>query len=194
VEQTTEYPWDGSVEISVSTDSPVEMTLRPRIPAWCSDPSIAVDGEAVTPDVERGHVEIRRTWTDGDTLTLELPMSVRQVEARPEVTPTASRVALQRGPVVYCLEGVDNDVSLETVCFREDATFSAEYDSDLLDGTVVVRGEATLTAGDDDDALYRSRTPPANETVTVTAVPYYAWANRDESEMRVWMRACDCTH
>jgi len=194
VDQTTEYPLDGTVEISVRTDSPVEMTLRPRIPGWCSDPSIAVDGEAVAPDVERGHVELRRTWTDGDTVTLDFPMPVRQVQAHPEVTAAAGRVALQRGPVVYCLEGVDNDAPLETVCLREDAAFSAEYDPDLLDGTVVVRGEATLTATGDDAALYRSRTSSANATVTVTAVPYYAWANRDESEMRVWMRACDCTH
>jgi len=194
VEQTTDYPWDGAVEISVHTDTPVEMTLRPRIPGWCSDPTIAVEGETVTPDVEQGHVELRRTWTDGDTLTLEFPMPVRQVEAHPEVTAAAGRVALQRGPVVYCLEGVDNDAPLENVCLRADAEFSAEYDPDRLDGTVVVRGEATLTATGGDDALYRSRTPPANETVTVTAVPYYAWANRDESEMQVWMRACDCTH
>lgn len=194
VEQTTDYPWDGTVEISVRTDSPVEMTVRPRIPAWCSNPSIAIEDETVTPDVEGGHVELRRTWTDGDTLTLELPMPVRQVEARPEVTAAAGRVALQRGPVVYCLEGVDNDVALENVCLREDAEFSTEYDPDLLDGTVVVRGDATLTATGGDDALYRTRTAPANEPVTVTAVPYFAWANRDESEMRVWMRGCDCTH
>jgi len=194
VVQTTEYPWDGTVEISVCTDSPVEMTLRPRIPGWCSDPSIAVDGETVKPDVERGHVELRRTWVDGDTLTLDFPMPVRQVQAHPEVTAAAGRVALQRGPVVYCLEGVDNDAPLEAVCLREDAEFSAEYDPNLLDGTVVIRGEATLTATSDDTALYRSRTPPSNETVTITAVPYHAWANRDESEMQVWMRACDCTH
>ncbi|PHQ40161.1 hypothetical protein DJ69_02275 [Halorubrum persicum] len=194
VEQTTDYPWDRTVEISVHTDTPVEMTLRPRIPAWCSDPTIAVEGETVTPDVERGHVELRRTWRDGDKLTLDLPMPVRQVEAHPEMTAAAGRVVLQRGPVVYCLEGVDNDHSLENVCLRADARFSTEYNPDLLGGTVVVRGEATLTATADDESLYRSRTSPANETVTVTAVPYYAWANRDETEMRVWMRACDCTH
>ncbi|OYR95905.1 hypothetical protein DJ71_01360, partial [Halorubrum sp. E3] len=194
VEQTTDYPWDRTVEISVHTDTPVEMTLRPRIPAWCSDPTIAVEGETVTPDVERGHVELRRTWRDGDKLTLDLPMPVRQVEAHPEMTAAAGRVVLQRGPVVYCLEGVDNDHSLENGCLRADARFSTEYNPDLLGGTVVVRGEATLTATADDESLYRSRTSPANETVTVTAVPYYAWANRDETEMRVWMRACDCTH
>lgn len=194
VDQATDYPWDGTVEISVATDSPVEMALRPRIPAWCLNPSIAINGDAVTPDIERGHAELRRTWADGDTLTLEFPMPVRQIEAHPRLTAAAGRAALQRGPMVYCFEGTDNDVTLENVCLPMNAEFSAEYDSTLLEGTVVVRGEATLTATDGNDSLYQSRTAPTNETVTVTAVPYYAWANRDQSEMRVWMRACNCTH
>jgi DUF1680 family protein len=191
--QETAYPWDETVEFGVAAEAPVEMALRLRIPGWCRDPTVRVNGEAVLPDVRDGHAELRRTWTDGDEVELRLPMPVTRVEAHPEVTAVAGRVALERGPVVYCFEGVDNDIHPERVRFGGDADFSAEYDPDLLDGVVVIRGEAAVTESSDGDRLYRPRTAADGRTTMMTAVPYYAWANRDRSEMRVWMRACDCT-
>lgn len=195
VSQETDYPWKDVVDLAVSTQKPVEMMLRPRIPGWCPDPMIAVNGDPIDPPVTDGYAEVERIWENGDELTLKLPMPVTQVDAHPELTPAAGRVALERGPVVYCFEGVDNDVTLENVCLSVDADFSAEFDEDLLGGVVALRGEGTVTDADySDGSLYRPRTDTAPDTTTMTAIPYYAWANRDKSEMRVWMRACDCRH
>jgi DUF1680 family protein len=195
ITQETNYPWDDVVEIDISTDDSVTIALRPRVPNWCQDPVFTVNGDSVSPDVSNGFAEIERTWEDGDKLTVELPMPVTQVDAHPELTAAAGRVALERGPVVYCFEGVDNEVPLENVCVPSDTEFSATFEKNTLGGVVLLRGDVTVTETDySDDSLYRPRKEAAHETASMTAIPYYAWANRSKSEMRVWMRACDCPH
>ena len=191
LEQETEYPWDGTVNVDVAVEEPVSFDLRLRLPGWCDDPSVAVNGETVdvTANERDGFVSLARRWRDGDTVTAEFPMEVRQVRAHPRVRPSGGRVALRRGPLVYCVEDADNDVSPDVVRVPVDATFDASFEPEFLDGVVVVRGEGTAprTAAWA-DSLYRDRDAIPAEPVEFTAVPYYAWDYREPGRMRVFLR------
>jgi len=190
LEQTTRYPWEGQVSITVQMEAEAPFALALRVPGWSRGASLAVNGQAmdVAPIMRQGYAWIERTWRPGDVVTLELPMPVERVEAHPAVHEDAGRVALQRGPVVYCLEEADNGPHLRDVALPHDAPLEATYDPDLLGGVVVIRGPGWRrdpTAWG--DALYRPAGSPRQE-MTITAIPYYAWANRTPGEMLVWIR------
>lgn len=191
VQQKTAYPWDGTIKIRVITSDPTEFTLRPRIPGWCSDPEITINGSSVSPEITDGHVELRRTWQDEDTVELTLPMGVTQIEAHPQVTAIAGQVALQRGPVVYCFEGVDNDIQLSGVCLPSDTDYTVDHGQGP-NGIPVIRIRGMPLATASRDSLYEPRTSTDSEPIRMTAVPYFSWANRERSEMRVWMKKCGC--
>ena len=186
--QTTDYPWEGSVTVKVAPEQPSRFRLRLRLPEWCRAPRLSVNGEAVSPPVEAGYAVLEREWRAGDTVTLELPMPVERVYANPKVRQDRGRVALQRGPIVYCLEAVDNGEDLNALVLPRDAALEAAFEPDLLSGVTVLRGLAARVSADDwDGALYRTE-PPAASPVTVTAIPYFAWDNRPSGEMQVWVR------
>jgi hypothetical protein len=135
-------------------------------------------------------VRIEREWRSGDQVKIELPMPVERVWAHPGVRQDAGRVALQRGPVVFCLEEVDNSAPVFQTALPKDAELSANLRRDMLDGVVVITGDAL--AMDDSDwaaTLYRTE---AHKTraCKITAIPYYAWANRKIGKMAVWIREC----
>lgn len=195
--QRTRYPWDGSIEIEVAGEG--EFGLALRVPAWCQDGSARIEvngetfhGEAVSGDYAR----IRRPWRPGDRVRLTLPMTVRPVESHPYVAENAGRVALMRGPLLYCLEQADNPgLDLRDVVVPIDGPFSAEYRPDSLGGIVALRTPAEVARPDEgwEGRLYREARPrtgePRRPTAGVTAVPYYAWANREPGRMLVWLRA-----
>ena len=168
--QETNYPWDGKVKLTVSPQKAKEFTLNLRIPDWCDDATVAVNGKSVSAKPnDRGYVTIARTWKAGDVVELDLPMEIKRIEANPRVEADRGRVAVRRGPVVYCFEGVDNDVNVATIVLGKDPEFTAEMRDDLLGRVVVIRGK---------DRKGR----------TVTAVPYYSWDNREPGPMAVWVR------
>jgi len=190
LEQATRYPWEGEVRLAVRAEGQAPFALALRIPGWCRNASLAVNGEPLetAPLLRRGYAWIERAWRSGDVVTLSLPMPVERIEAHPAVHEDAGRAALQRGPVVYCLEEVDNGPHLRDVVLPRDTPLDVTYDPDLLGGVVVIRGQGwrrdpAAWGGD----LYR----PAGsltKAMTVTAIPYYAWANRALGEMLVWLR------
>jgi uncharacterized protein len=193
--QRTRYPWDGRLEIQVEGEG--EFALMLRIPAWCQEgAAVEVNGESVDAAITPGsYVEIRRNWRSGDTINVNLPMPVQRVECHPYVAENAGRIALMRGPLLYCVEQADNhDVDLRDVIL-EDANFFARYDPDLLGGIVVLRAKAQAATPDDgwEDRLYRTVHPGAADTRTdareITLVPYYTWATREPGAMRVWIRS-----
>lgn len=184
--QATEYPWDSKVTVTVAPDSPTSFCLRLRLPAWCRDPRIALNGAAVTLIVEKGYAVIEREWSAGDTVTLDLPMPVERVYASPKVRQDNGRIALQRGPVVYCLEAEDNGPQLNALSLPREAEWSAVPVPDLLGGITVLRGTG-LRRSDWEGDLYRTN-PPPSLAVSLTAIPYYAWDNRAPGEMQVWIR------
>jgi hypothetical protein len=198
ITQTTRYPWDGQIEIAVEPENPATFTILVRIPGWArNEPvptdlyrfqqdgnhtaALAVNGQARSLDLAKGYVPIRRRWQKGDKITLSLPMPVRRVRANENVKEDAGRAALQRGPIVYCAEGPDNDGRVLDLVLRDDAALQSYFRADLLNGVQVITGKA-----------HGTRFSPSRQSVELeerpfTAIPYYAWAHRGPSEMAVWL-------
>lgn len=187
--QKTRYPWDGAVELSVEPEKPSNFTLSLRLPGWCAEPTIDVNGENIDVDSisSKGFARIRRIWNPGDKVKLNMPMPVERVEAHPAVAADCGRVALQRGPVIYCLEEEDNGRGLTDIRLPREAKLTAKYDAKLLGGCVAIKGKALRRSKADwRNALYR----PADsnlEKTEITAIPYSLWANRKPGEMTVWI-------
>lgn len=169
IAQKTRYPWDGEITLAVEPAEPSTFALRLRIPGWCRGATLSVNGERIEPlAIEKGYAVVRREWKAGDTVQLSLPMEVQRIEAHPKVLADRGRVAIERGPLVYAFEAVDNGGSVRRIVLARDPQFSDLDRPELLGGVVVVQG------------LDRSGKP-------VTAVPYYAWDHRDPGQMAVWM-------
>jgi DUF1680 family protein len=191
LDQKTDYPWQETVSFRLGIDTPTTFALAIRIPQWCEAATLSLNGQAVNlAEVTRkGYARIRRKWKAGDRLQLTLPMPIQRIEAHPHVRHDAGRVALQRGPVVYCLEQIDNGPDLNAIALPDTSRLTAKHDPSLLGGVTVIRGKAKrLDARDWKSTLYRAAGRTQSQTVTIKAVPYYAWANRKQGEMIVWVR------
>lgn len=188
VEQQTAYPWDGDIALTVNPAKTARFKLHLRIPGWSRSAEISVNGEIVTPAVVKGYVTIERDWAPGDVVRMAFPMPVERLYANPQVSEDAGRVALKRGPVVYCLEEVDNGLPVQQLRLLAGTELEARFVSDLLGGAVVIEGPAEqaslLQWG---EGLYRT-SPPALEPTRFRAIPYHLWANREAGAMAVWMR------
>jgi DUF1680 family protein len=191
--QSTRYPWDGAVEITVEGAS--EFSLMLRIPSWCSGgTTVAVNGELLEAEVAPGsYMELRRVWAPGDTVRLDLPMPVRLVESHPYVAENRGRVALMRGPLLYCVEAADNlGYDLRDIVLDGEIP-SARFAPDLLDGIAVldVRAHTMKPDSDWNESLYRTVGPNGDHRDAgirdVVAIPYYSWANREPGAMLVWL-------
>ena len=191
ISQETNYPWDGKVSITVNSDGAKEFGLGLRIPGWCRDARVAVNGEqvdlaSVTVD---GYAIIKRQWQDGDKVEVDLPMEPVRMRANPLVRADIGKVAIQNGPVVYCLEEVDNGPNLHAVVLPKDAELELSFREDLLGGVNVITAQA-LKAKEEawGPELYKANGYTQYEPVKLTFVPYYAWVNREPGEMTVWVR------
>jgi DUF1680 family protein len=185
----TDYPWDGTVRLTVQPGAPRAFALALRIPGWCRRAEMRVNGRRCEPPRQRGYAWLKREWRERDVVDLRLEMPVERVEAHPRVRMDCGAVALQRGPIVYAVEQVDNAPELADLVLPAAARLSAEYRPRLLGGCTVVRGRAWRRAADGwPDALYRAERSK-RRPVEFTAVPYSLWGNRRPGEMRVWLRA-----
>ncbi|HSW02177.1 MAG TPA: glycoside hydrolase family 127 protein [Sedimentisphaerales bacterium] len=195
--QQTEYPWKGEVAISVEPEQGGAFAILVRIPGWARNevvpsdlykfadqvsekPSIKVNGKPVSFQVEKGFARIERNWQKGDKILLDLPMPVRRIVSHPQIKTNAGRVALQRGPIVFCLEGHDNDGKVLNLTIPDDAKIKAEYRPDLLNGVVALTGKGHTTKRMLDGRVVTASAKP------FMAIPYYAWAHRGRSQMTVW--------
>ena len=187
--QTTRYPWDGDVKIAIDPAQPAEFDVSIRIPGWCRKATLKVDGKPVPSQTERGYARIHRAWRAGDTVELSMAMPVERVKAHPRVEADIGRVALMRGPVVYCLESADNGGQVRNLVLPAGAELSAEFRKDLLGGVVAVTGSALSVDNPSwEGKLYVPFAQlPQPKPVRLTAVPYYANANRGPVEMVVWI-------
>lgn len=189
IEQQTNYPWDGNVKINVSADQAANFTLALRIPGWARGATIQVNGQPAQPQIVKGYAMLNRTWQAGDTVTLELPMPVERIMSNPKVRQNVGCIAIQRGPIVYCLEEVDNGSNLAQIVLPRDSELTATFEPDLLGGVVTVSGTAKRVAPAEwTGGLYQTAVPTQAEPFTLKAVPYAFWANREPGEMRVWIR------
>lgn len=188
--QETRYPWDGNVRITLNPPESLELDLCLRIPGWCPGARVKVDGESITPlPVADGYVRLARTWRPGAVIELELPMPIRRMQADPRVEADRGRVALQRGPLVYCLEAVDNGGTVFNLALPREAELTAEFRSDLLGGVMTIRGRALAAVAPPNVGWERALYQPAADfrPVEFVAIPYYAWDNRAPGEMVVWL-------
>ena len=188
LELASEYPWDGRVALTVRESSAGAFALRLRQPGWCGEGvSLRVNGEAQPAAArERGYLVLRREWRGGDRVLLELPMPVRRLAAHPLVEEAAERVALSRGPIVYCVEQADVAPRLPTLRLPRTAQLRPER-SEALGGATVLRGEALAVPAVAGEPLYAPAVPRTLEPAAFTAVPYSAWDNRAAGPMRVWI-------
>jgi len=183
--QKTTYPWDGKVEIAVSPKEKTEFTVRVRIPGWAqnqplpgdlyayselseSHPKLSVNGEKQEYNIEYGYAVLTREWSAGDKINLVLPMEVKKVKANELVEDDRGKVALERGPIVYCVEEKDNP-EIEKIQVSYNTQFESNYNADLLAGVEVIKASGK------------------SETESFTAIPYYVWNNRGANKMDVWL-------
>ncbi|HCF94146.1 MAG TPA: six-hairpin glycosidase [Verrucomicrobia bacterium] len=196
IRQKTEYPWDGRIEMQLEVENPSEFALNLRIPGWAmgvpvpSDlyrytdprpgkPELSVNGTSVELLAAKGYATIQREWKTGDRIVLELPMQIRRVVAHPEVEADRGRVALERGPIVFCAEGIDNGGRVFDFVLPDEAELRFEKRDDLLNGVGVLTGQAQSVQRSEDGGLII-------QPKQLTAIPYYAWAHRGPGEMQVW--------
>jgi DUF1680 family protein len=192
ITQETNYPWDGRVNLTITPEKPSDFDLCLRIPSWAlgkpvpgdlyrfastdtAPVSITVNGAAVVAKPwQGGYLHLERAWKAGDLVELDLPMPVRRVLAHEKVQENKGKVALMRGPVVYCLEGIDNkDIDLFTLNLPRSTELTIEHDAELLGGVTLIRAQG----------LDEKKNP-----VKLTVIPYFAWANRGKGPMTVWIK------
>lgn len=185
--QETRYPLDGHIAITIEDNAAGPFELALRIPGWAADARLSINGEAVglSAVTKAGYARIKRDWRAGDRVALDIDMEPRTVFANPRVGADQGRVTLMRGPLVYCLEEVDNGGALNSLALKGAGRFTCEEVSEL-GGIVRIEGEAVRETPAF-DGLYGA-TAPKRVPVSVKAVPYYAWDNREPGEMLVWMR------
>ena len=193
VEQETEYPWDGRIAMTITPSTAQKWRLCLRIPSWCRRARLRVNGKALSlgDRVRKGYAAIERRWERGDRVELSLDMPVERIEAHPGIRGAGGRIALQRGPLVYCIEGADNGADLCDITVPADVRLAVRDLGGKLGGMkgIVVKGRRSR----DDrwtNALYapRSGSSRATRAVEVVAVPFFARANRKPGEMLVWLR------
>ena len=199
IQQQTRYPWDGAVRLKLEPQRKSAFTLNLRIPGWARNeavpsdlyefeqrisqsPAVRVNGKAVPLALNKGYAVLTRKWKSGDEVELDLPMPVRRVLANQHVEDDTGKVALQRGPLVYCIEWPDvKDGHVVNLVVPDNEPLTAEFRPDLLDGVEVIRGNAQSLAYTDPKRHVHQ------EKVAFAAIPYYAWANRGRGEMAVWL-------
>ncbi len=184
--QETRYPWDGKVKISIQPEKPTVFSVCIRIPGWARNvpipsdlyfyldknresPTLKINSEIIAIDMDKGYASIRREWKKGDVIELTLPMPVKKIISHDAVRDNSGKAALQRGPLVYCLEAVDNGGHVLDRTIPETIEFDTEYRSAMLGGITVLK----------------SKNQEENERII--AIPYYAWSHRGIGEMAVWL-------
>jgi len=192
----TDYPWEGRVKITMTESSDQPWKLSLRVPGWCESFGIKVNGQDENRDIQKGYVTIERMWQTGDVVELDFPMPAFLVEADPRLDGVRGCVAIQRGPIVYCLERQDQEqgVNLLDVKIDPAGVLTSQWKSDLLGGVVTVQGVGYQTDRSNwqEKGLYRPlifgrENNASDRKVNLTAIPYYAWGNRGLESMRVWI-------
>jgi DUF1680 family protein len=191
ITQLNNYPWEGRLSFTLKPESPDAFNVRIRIPGWARNEAIPsdlyhfanktdaaytikVNGKAVKYSIENGYAVIKKTWTKGDQIEVNLPMPVKKVNASAALKADSKKLALQRGPIIYCAEWADNDGNVSNLSIPVNAQFKPVYNAALLNGVTTLKGKVLKT-----ESL-------GAKAFSLTAIPYMAWANRGEGEMQVW--------
>lgn len=193
--QDSGYTWEGQVRMRVQADRPADFRVALRMPAWSDRAVIRVNGVVLAEEEgERvnGYRILRKVWRTGDEIDIDFDMSVHRMTGHPLIRHTAGKVALQRGPFVYCMEEADNGPHLHQISLAADGALQVEVDDRLLAGMRTIRAEAVRDGSSDEDwqhALYRKDAGRSAEKTEAVFIPYFAWANRGVGEMAVWVKS-----
>ena len=166
------------------------MAVKLHVPAWCDNATVTVNGEQVAAEAANGYLTVERIWKKGDVLTLNMPMETKIMEANPLVEESRGQVAVQRGPIIYCLESNDlQGVSIDDIALPVNAKFNTVETT--IDGSRMMALETTAVNRNEQSwkgVLYREVGKQKADT-KIRLIPYYAWGNRGKSEMTVWLPA-----
>jgi hypothetical protein len=197
ITQQNNYPWEGALAFTIDPTSAVSMNLRIRIPGWAQNQAIPsdlytyeqpsaqkieikVNGKHIDYQIVKGYAVISKKWKKNDKVELTLPMNVQRVIANTNVPDDNGKVALQRGPIMYCAEWKDNDGKTSNIIVTKAATFTRTYEPSLLNGVMVLKADVkTVNVNEAAQTI-------TTENKTMTVIPYYSWANRGKGEMTVW--------
>lgn len=193
LEQLSDYAWNGNVRFRVHTDKSAMFTLALRIPSWSKGEAVIRIGGSryvyTSDQVVNGYLKITRLWQDGDVIDISFPMPILRMKGHPGIRQTIGKIAIQRGPFVYCLEEADNGAELHAIQIPEQSELTSYFDSELLGGLQVIQANARrIDSIDWGDDLYRSDSEMVSKPVVARLIPYFAWANRGEGELAVWVR------
>lgn len=198
VTQQNNYPWDGNLSFRIDPASANTFTVRIRIPGWAQGQAIpsdlytftnapgkkiiiSVNGKPIEYTIENGYAVINKTWKKGDHIQFELPMTVEKIISNEKVANNKGKMALQFGPLIYCLESPDNFGATSNVIIPETSTFTTEFQPALLNGVMTLQVNGLAVIVDKEKNSVQTKAQP------VTAIPYYAWAHRGKGEMTVWI-------
>lgn len=187
--QKSQYPWEGSVEITIDQCKESPFSLMLRIPNWAVGSSVKINGEVAEGTIVAGEfATITRSWKAGDRIDLEMPMEVTFVEAHDRIEEARNQVAIKRGPIVYCLESADlpEGVDVMDAYLSSSSNLVARFDPEFLGGVTVISGDL-LIRKDEKVGMYRTVKKPEFEQIEANFVPYHAWSNRGDHEMTVFM-------
>ena len=165
--QETNYPWDGTVKLTVTPSNPLKKEIRLRIPGWCEQYTLSVNGQLVKVPTEKGYAVLNKEWKQGDVISLSMEMSVKLITADPRVKQNIGKRAIQRGPLVYCMEEVDNPQDFDNLKIAANTSFNAQFNPKLLNGITTIKATTNELA--------------------ITLIPYYTWDNRKAGKMKVWI-------
>lgn len=191
ISQKTDYPWDGNVTIEVTPERETVFAINLRIPGWCKNAQITIngiayDGEQMQPN---GYVKIERVWEKGDMIGLNFDMPVVRVKAHPNVRENTGKIAIKRGPLVYCAEQADNGENLHNIIIAEESNFEGYFEKDFLGGAYVITTDAKrIDPNGWTKDLYSADSEIKSIPAIIKLIPYFLWANREPGEMIVWMR------
>ena len=165
--QETNYPWDGTVKLTVTPSNPLKKEIRLRIPSWCEQYTLSVNGQLVKAPTEKGYAVLNKEWKQGDVISLSMEMPVKLMTADPRVKQNIGKRAIQRGPLVYCMEEVDNPQDFDNLKIAANTSFNAQFNPKLLNGITTIKATTNELA--------------------ITLIPYYTWDNRKAGKMKVWI-------
>ena len=195
--QQNNYPWDGNLVFKINTAKANPFKILIRIPGWAQNsaipsdlykfetttaakPEIKINGQVVNYEMQNGYAVINQTWKKNDVVELNLPMEVKRVVANEKVTNDIGKVALQRGPIMYCAEWVDNGSKTSNLIIPENTVFTSEFNPAILNGVMTLKAEVPAVV------ISSGNESVNTQKQSFTAIPYYGWANRGKGEMTVW--------
>lgn len=187
IKEKSNYPWEGKIEISVDPEITSDFTVSLRVPGWCEDSTVYLNGNIVKTAPNKGYISIHRTWTKGDLIEMSFPMLPKRIYCHPGVRHNKGRVALRYGPLIYAFEQHDNDQPINYLRLPTNAPLSIAQGPKSLGDVMSIKAPGKSLSSLSEEWPIYSEIRPAESNVTLTAIPYFLWCNRGANPMQIWL-------